>query len=29
LSAEQIAEGWRLACQCFPQTNDLSITASF
>ncbi|MFL5815386.1 MAG: hypothetical protein ACJ763_17550 [Bdellovibrionia bacterium] len=29
LSAEQIAEGWRLACQCFPQNNDMVVTAEF
>jgi ferredoxin len=25
LSAQEIAAGWRLACQCFPEKNDLNI----
>ncbi len=26
LSPEQIGEGWRLACQCFPNRRDLEVT---
>lgn len=26
LSAEELNSGWRLACQAFPNENDLSIT---
>jgi ferredoxin len=29
LSEEEIKEGWRLACQCFPQENDYSAIISF
>lgn len=29
LSAEEIAAGWRLACQCFPQSNDLSVVVDY
>ncbi len=29
LSPDEIAAGWRLACQCFPQKNDLEITAEY
>jgi ferredoxin len=29
LSAEEIATGWRLACQCFPQVNDMDVTVEF
>ncbi len=27
-SKEEIQEGWRLSCQCFPNQNDLEITVS-
>lgn len=26
LSSDEIAQGWRLACQCFPQQDGLEIT---
>jgi ferredoxin len=29
LSEDELREGWRLACQCFPQSNDFSATAQF
>ena len=25
LSPEELAQGWRLACQCFPEQSDLEI----
>lgn len=25
LSANELAQGWRLACQCFPERDDLTI----
>ena len=25
LSSEEIAQGWRLACQCYPETSEQSI----
>jgi ferredoxin len=25
LSAEELAQGWRLACQCFPEKNEQTI----
>jgi ferredoxin len=29
LTEEQIKNGWRLACQCYPESNELAVTAEF
>lgn len=29
LSEQELASGWRLACQCYPEQNDLELNAEF